>query len=183
MQVKIALGKCKSKGEILAGALLLKALTVSAPNLFVAEIKSKPAELENFISAIMKDKEATFRYAGNMFLECFLKVIERKDKAQWFRKLYDDAKYNITKGLELARRTVFMHRWYEIPVFDRNQLVVVIRFAGYHSHVIHGGLLVIGQLLEQSPAKMNPLANHVHTTQIFQEIQQKHVRRVVPVHG
>ena len=98
-QVKIALLKCNSKNEIMAGALLLKALTVSAPAPFAAEIKSKSHELGNFISAIMKDKELNCRRAGNSFLESFLKIIERKDKAQWFRKLYDHARDDIAKGL------------------------------------------------------------------------------------
>ena len=42
--------------------------------------------------------------------------------------------------------------------------------------MIHGGLLVIGQLLEQSPKATNPLAKYVETKQIFEEIQQKQVR-------
>ena len=41
--------------------------------------------------------------------------------------------------------------------------------------MIHGGLLVIGQLLKQSPKATNPLAKYVETKQIFREIQQKHV--------
>lgn len=66
---------------------------------------------------------------------------------------------------------------------DGNQLVVAIWFAGANSNVIHGGLLVIGRLLEQGPATGgNPLSKHVKTTEIFLEIQQKHVRWVGPSH-
>ena len=44
---------------------------------------------------------------------------------------------------------------------------------------MHGGLLAIGQLLEQSPKATNPLANYVERKQHFEEIQQKHVRVAV----
>ena len=97
----IALEKCKSKQELLAGALLLREITVSAPKLFMIEIQEKQKKLEEFIQTIMKDREAAFRHAGKLFLESFLNIVERKEKTRWFRKLYDNAKSTISKGLRV----------------------------------------------------------------------------------
>ena len=109
IQVEIALLSCKTKKDMLAGALLLKELIVSAPKLFVEEVKHKPSMLEDFIQAIMKDKEHMYRFAGKLFLEAFLKVVDRELKPKWFRHLYDRARINIAKGcLEGRPRTAFL---------------------------------------------------------------------------
>ena len=75
-QVLIALSKCKSKQELLAGALLLKEITVSAPKLFMIEFQKKQDLLEDFIRTILKDRETAFQHAGKLFLESFLNIVD-----------------------------------------------------------------------------------------------------------
>ena len=65
------------------------------------EIQKQQNLLEEFIQTIMKDREATFRHAGKLFLESFLNIVERKEKSNWFRTLYEIAKRSIAKGLRV----------------------------------------------------------------------------------